>query len=105
MTQNNEEVNLYQKFPWRHVIGYILSIILTLLALWVALGTDLSDQWILIIIFSFAILQAIVQLLLFMHLTETTNGVVQSITMIHALFIFIIIVAGSVWVMMSALMY
>lgn len=108
MTQQpnqNQANSHYSGFPWKHVIGFALSIVLTLLALWVALGTNLPAIWILTIIFAFAILQAAVQLLLFMHLTETTNGIVQATTMIHSLFIFIVIVAGTVWVMMSVLMY
>src|SRR5699024_4691907 len=92
-------------FPWQQDIGFVLSIVLTLLALWVALGTTLSVFWVLVIIFAFSILQAAVQLLMFMHLTETSNGLLQATTMIHSLFIFIVIIAGSVWVMMSVLMY
>lgn len=106
MTQvNQRSATKYKGFPWKHVIGFALSIVLTLLALWVALYSGLSTVWILTVIFAFAILQASVQLLLFMHLTETADGKLQVTTMLHALFIFIIIIAGSVWVMLSVIMY
>lgn len=108
MTQQQTQGHVNKKytgFPWRHVIGFALSIVLTLLAVWTALYTDLAAIWILTVIFAFAILQAVVQLLMFMHLTETSNGQAQVTTMLHALFIFIIIVAGSVWVMLSVIMY
>lgn len=107
MTQQNQNQakNRHAGFPWQHVIGFVLSIVLTLLALWVALGTDLSGVMTLSIIFTFAVLQAAVQLLLFMHLTETANSKLLATTMVHSLFIFIVIIAGTVWVMMSVLMY
>jgi cytochrome aa3-600 menaquinol oxidase subunit 4 len=89
----------HEGFPWKHVIGYLLSIGLTLLALWGALYTDWSLRLILIVIFGLALIQAALQLLLFMHMTETSSGKFQVTTMLHALFIFIVIIAGSIWVM------
>jgi cytochrome aa3-600 menaquinol oxidase subunit IV len=91
-------------FPWKHLIGFVLSIVLTLFALWVALETDLSLTWILIIIFGFAFLQAALQLLMFMHVTENSTsskltGRVQVGNILFAAFVAIVIVIGSVWVM------
>jgi cytochrome aa3-600 menaquinol oxidase subunit IV len=101
---NNSIGNEHGGFPWKHLIGFVLSIVLTLFALWVALGTDLSLTWILIIIFGFAFLQAALQLLMFMHVTEnSTNtkltGRVQVGNILFAAFVAIVIVIGSVWVM------
>ncbi|MCM3733103.1 cytochrome aa3 quinol oxidase subunit IV [Fictibacillus nanhaiensis] len=101
---NKTEVNGHGGFPWKHLVGFVLSIVLTLFALWVALGTDLSLTWILIIIFGFAFLQAALQLLMFMHVTEnSTNtkltGRVQVGNILFAAFVAIVIVIGSVWVM------
>jgi cytochrome aa3-600 menaquinol oxidase subunit IV len=101
---NNSVGNEHGGFPWKHLIGFVLSIVLTLFALWVALGTDLSLTWILIIIFGFAFLQAALQLLMFMHVTEnSTNtkltGRVQVGNILFAAFVAIVIVIGSVWVM------
>jgi cytochrome aa3-600 menaquinol oxidase subunit IV len=101
---NKTAVNGHGGFPWKHLVGFVLSIVLTLFALWVALGTDLSLTWILIIIFGFAFLQAALQLLMFMHVTEnSTNtkltGRVQVGNILFAAFVAIVIVIGSVWVM------
>ncbi|MDN4524678.1 cytochrome aa3 quinol oxidase subunit IV [Fictibacillus fluitans] len=91
--------------PWKHVIGYLLSIILTALALWVTFETGFSTRTILIIIFIFAFLQAALQLLMFMHMTESSEkkskltGQTQTGNILFAAFIAIVIVAGSVWVM------
>ncbi|MCM3719941.1 cytochrome aa3 quinol oxidase subunit IV [Fictibacillus phosphorivorans] len=101
---NKTAANEHGGFPWKHLIGFVLSIVLTLFALWIALETDLSLTWILIIIFGFAFLQAALQLLMFMHVTENSTktkltGRVQVGNILFAAFIAIIIVAGSVWVM------
>jgi cytochrome aa3-600 menaquinol oxidase subunit IV len=101
---NKTAANEHGGFPWKHLIGFVLSIVLTLFALWIALGTDLSLTWILIIIFGFAFLQAALQLLMFMHVTEnSTNtkltGRVQVGNILFAAFVAIVIVVGSVWVM------
>ncbi|MDM5340910.1 cytochrome aa3 quinol oxidase subunit IV [Fictibacillus enclensis] len=91
--------------PWKHVIGYILSIVLTAFALWVTFGTGFPPRTILIIIFVFAFLQATLQLLMFMHMTESSEkkskltGNTQTGNILFAAFIAIVIVAGSVWVM------
>jgi len=101
---NKTVANEHHGFPWKHLIGFVLSIVLTLFALWIALETDLSMTWILIIIFGFAILQAALQLLMFMHVTEnSTKGNlttrVQIGNILFAAFVAIVIVIGSVWVM------
>lgn len=101
---NKTVANGHGGFPWKHLIGFVLSIVLTLFALWIALGTDLSLTWILIIIFGFAFLQAALQLLMFMHVTENSTstkitGRVQVGNILFAAFVAIVIVVGSVWVM------
>lgn len=70
----------HSHFPWKHIVGFILSIVLTLLALWVAVYTDLSSSAKLWIIFGFAFIQAALQLLMFMHMTESENGTIKSET-------------------------
>jgi cytochrome aa3-600 menaquinol oxidase subunit IV len=101
---NKSVANEHGGFPWKHLIGFVMSIVLTLFALWVALETDLSLTWILIIIFGFAFLQAALQLLMFMHVTENSTsskltGRVQVGNILFAAFVAIVIVIGSVWVM------
>lgn len=86
-------------FPWKHVVGYSLSIILTALALWAAFYGGFSTKVILIFISVFAFLQATIQLFLFMHVTETEDGPVQTGNMVHAFIALLIIVIGSLWVM------
>lgn len=94
----------HNHFPWSHIVGFVLSIVLTIVALWFALHTNFSVKAKLIIIFIFAFLQAVLQLLMFMHIKEGSKGI-QTGTMIYAAFIAITVAAGSVWVMAMPGMY
>jgi cytochrome aa3-600 menaquinol oxidase subunit 4 len=80
-------------------MGFLLSVLLTLMALWISFYSGFSKQMILLSIFGFAFFQAIIQLLLFMHMREGTSGKIQTGTMIYAAFIAIVVVIGSVWVL------
>lgn len=88
----------HSHFPWKHIVGFILSIVLTLLALWVAVYTDLSSSAKLWIIFGFAFIQAALQLLMFMHMTESENGTIQVGNTLFGFFGAIVIVLGSIWI-------
>lgn len=85
-------------FPWKHLMGFLFSILLTLMALWATFSSGFSMSIIFAVIIVLAICQAALQLLMFMHITER-NSKVQTGTMLYAAFIAITIVAGSIWVM------
>ncbi|MFY4776082.1 cytochrome aa3 quinol oxidase subunit IV [Metabacillus sp. RGM 3146] len=101
MATNKTAVNSHDHFPWSHVIGFALSIIFTLVALWVGFNPALSSNAKLIIIFVFAFFQAAVQLLMFMHLTESDSGKWQIITILFSAFVALAFVLGSVWITMG----
>ena len=83
----------------KHTIGFIASIVLTLLAVFVTLYTSMTFQAKVTIIFGFAFIQAALQLLMFMHLTEGKDGRVQLFKVIFAIIITLITVIGTYWVM------
>lgn len=56
--------------PLNHYLSYIISILLTMLAFAVVLYGDLDRTFILIFIVSLGIVQAVVQLLFWMHAKE-----------------------------------
>jgi cytochrome aa3-600 menaquinol oxidase subunit 4 len=86
-------------FPWKHVFGFLLSIILTLLAVWITFSTDLPTNTIITLIVVLAFCQAFIQLLLFMHMKEGESGSWQATMIYYGIYIAIVIVAGSIWVM------
>ncbi|WP_078543764.1 cytochrome aa3 quinol oxidase subunit IV [Litchfieldia alkalitelluris] len=88
-------------FPYRHVAGYLLSIIMTVLALIIAFKTDLSFNMIMLVIGALAILQAGLQLTMFMHVNEGESGTINVINMAYSIFLAVVIVAGTIWVLTS----
>ncbi|WP_332238203.1 cytochrome aa3 quinol oxidase subunit IV [Sporolactobacillus sp. KGMB 08714] len=86
-------------FPWKQVIGLILSLALTFLALWVAVGLSLPVHVTLTIIVALAIFQALIQLFMFMHVTEGTEPVHQILGLLFGIFVAFAMVAGSIWIL------
>ncbi|MFC4559408.1 cytochrome C oxidase subunit IV family protein [Virgibacillus kekensis] len=91
--------NRSRRIPVDHIIGYITSMMLTLIAAWTALSSDLPVMWIIIGILLLAVIQAAIQLFLFMHLTERGAGRTPWNMIFHGTVVFAIIVAGSLFTM------
>ncbi|MFB4165290.1 cytochrome aa3 quinol oxidase subunit IV [Alteribacillus sp. JSM 102045] len=90
---------LTKRFPKQHIIGFAASIILTVAAAWAAVSSDLPTPWIITFIMVLAVIQAGIQLFMFMHMTESDSGGIQTGNMLHGFFIAAVIVAGSIWTM------
>ncbi|OQP06736.1 cytochrome aa3 quinol oxidase subunit IV [Geobacillus sp. 46C-IIa] len=92
-----------ESFPWKHIIGFLLSLVLTFAALWVALSSGLPLKAVIVVIVLFAVIQASLQLFMFMHVNESDSGRMQTLNMVYSFFIAVVIVAGSIWVMQFVL--
>ncbi|GAF23401.1 MULTISPECIES: cytochrome aa3 quinol oxidase subunit IV [Shouchella] len=101
MANQNESTSNHHGFPWQHVVGFALSIVLTLLAVWVMSQTNLAWSVRVIIIFAFAFIQMGVQLFMFMHIGEGKDGKWQIGHTVFAIAIAVIIVIGSYFVLMT----
>jgi len=86
-------------FPWKHVIGFFLSLVLTAAALWFVFSLHLSKTAVIVAILLLAVCQVLVQLLLFMHLTESDGPLYHIVAFVFGLLIAFGVVAGSIWVM------
>nr|WP_263313754.1 cytochrome aa3 quinol oxidase subunit IV [Mammaliicoccus sp. Marseille-Q6498] len=84
-----------------HTVGLIFSIVLTLLAVYVMLYTGMSLEVRTTIIIGFAFLQALVQLLMFMHLTEGKDGGTVTFKVFFAVLITLLVIIGTYWVMVG----
>lgn len=92
--------NGHDGFPWHNVIGFVISLILTAVALFVGLHSGAPLGVILFVILGLAVMQIFVQLFFFMHVTETDEGpAYQGFSLTLAFIFTIIIVAGSMWIM------
>jgi cytochrome aa3 quinol oxidase subunit IV len=90
----------HETFPWKHIIGYVLSLILTILAFWIALKLHLSVGATIATILALAIIQMAVQLFMFMHITERIHGDAFQKVMIYSGIVFAaMVVIGTIWVM------
>lgn len=90
---------LAKRIPKHHIVGFAASIVLTVAAAWAAVGSDLPAAWIITSIMILAVLQAAIQLFMFMHMTETESGGIQAGNMLYGFFVAVVIVAGSIWTM------
>ncbi|WP_274650753.1 cytochrome o ubiquinol oxidase subunit IV [Paenibacillus humicola] len=82
-----------------YVIGFVLSIVLTIIPLVVVMNHMLGRTGTMILIVAMAVLQFAVQLLFFMHLREGENARWNVLALVLGLVVLITIVAGSIWIM------
>lgn len=87
------------RFPLSHVLGFLLSLVLTFAAALVALKTSLSTQVIMWIIGGLAVAQAGLQLFMFMHVTEGEDKNTQVANIAYGIFMVLVIVVGTIWIM------
>lgn len=83
-----------------YTIGFLCSIVLTIIPVAIALGGWLEGTTNAIVLMSAGVLQLIVQLYFFMHLREEKKPRYNLISLILGLVILVVIVAGSMWVML-----
>lgn len=88
-------------FPWQYVIGFIFSLVLTIIPLELVLHHVISMSPLVWAILACAVLQIVVQLFMFMHFTDTGGsgpGYHMVTLSIGILFAFLFILS-SIWVM------
>ncbi|MDQ0193908.1 cytochrome aa3 quinol oxidase subunit IV [Paenibacillus wynnii] len=87
-----------QLFPIRHVMGYLASLVLSAAALIVIYG-DLSTSANMIILFVTAIIQASLQLFVFMHIGENADSKKELyINIAYALFVGLVTLFGTLFI-------
>lgn len=82
-----------------YLIGYILSVLLTLLAYNVVVGHMLAGLVLLLVIAALAVLQLGVQLVYFLHLPDELKPRYKLLSFGFMATILLIIVVGSLWIM------
>ena len=87
------------EFPWSHVTGYILSVLLTASALWLVVARAGAPVWILSVILLLASLQIFVQLFFFMHVAESRGPGYHVWALTLAAVFTLTVVLGSIWIM------
>jgi cytochrome o ubiquinol oxidase subunit IV len=83
-----------------YTIGFICSIILTIIPIAVVMNGWFDRTVNIIVLMTAAVLQFAVQLIFFMHLKEENKPRYNLVSLVLGLIILLIIVIGSMWIMM-----
>ncbi|MCU6790669.1 MULTISPECIES: cytochrome o ubiquinol oxidase subunit IV [Paenibacillus] len=82
-----------------YTIGFILSIVLTIIPLVLVMNHMLNTTATLVIILLIAVLQFAIQMIFFMHIKEEQKPRYNLMALILGLVILVTIVSGSIWIM------
>ncbi|MFP3389786.1 cytochrome o ubiquinol oxidase subunit IV [Brevibacillus sp. SIMBA_040] len=83
-----------------YATGFVFSLLLTIIPIMVLENNWLEGRGITIVFLVTAVLQFIIQLVFFMHLREEEKPRYNLMSLILGIFIVLLIVIGSIWIMM-----
>lgn len=82
-----------------YLLGFVLSLLLTLASFYLVMEKVLTGWTLLIVLSTFALLQALVQLTLFLHLGREESPRLNLVVFLFMALVLVIIVFGSIWIM------
>jgi cytochrome o ubiquinol oxidase operon protein cyoD len=85
-----------------YLVGFVLSVILTVIPFGLVMQGNLTRGATLVTIFVFAIVQVLVHLKYFLHLDFSTEGRWNSLSFIFTAMVIVMLVGLSVWIIVSA---
>lgn len=80
-----------------YVVGFVLSIITTLMAYFIVINDLWSTQTLIIVVLVIAVIQLIVQVVFFLHMGRGSHW--KLLTFIFTVLVVAIVVVGSIWIM------
>ncbi|EIT86980.1 cytochrome o quinol oxidase subunit IV [Fictibacillus macauensis ZFHKF-1] len=92
MEENHGSTKLY-------VMGFVLSLILTVIPLWLVVQHVFAKGMLTIVITAIAVGQLLIQLFCFMHIKDGEKPRYHAIALVLGAVIVFTIVAGSIWIM------
>ncbi|OZI71220.1 cytochrome o ubiquinol oxidase subunit IV [Bordetella genomosp. 12] len=82
-----------------YIVGFILSIVLTLVAFWLVMSGGFTRQFMLIGVLVLCVAQLLVQLVFFMHMGASKSQRENLSAFLFTVMVIAIIVGGSIWVL------
>lgn len=82
-----------------YLVGFLLSVILTVLPFWLVMEHMLGRESLLLVISVLAVIQIVVQLMFFLHMNSRSEGGWNMIAFLFTVLIILILVIGSLWIM------
>lgn len=97
-TENNHTSNNFGSIT-PYVIGFLLSIVITLISYIVVTNHIVENTMLIVVILSLAMLQLIVQLLFFLHLGQEEKPRWNLIFFVATVGMMLLVIIGSIWIM------
>lgn len=83
-----------------YVIGFVLSVILTVIPFWLVMGEVLESRvWTVALIMIFGAIQIVVHMVYFLHMNRKSEGGWILMSLLFTGIIIVIALVGSLWVM------
>ena len=82
-----------------YLIGFLLSVVLTALAFWLAMSGVLATSATALIVVALAVVQILVHTVYFLHVNTRSEGGWTLIALVFTAVIVVIVIAGSLWIM------
>lgn len=83
-----------------YLIGFALSVVLTAVPFWLVMGEVLESKGLTaVIILAFAMVQIVVHVIYFLHMTSSAEEGWSIMALIFTVVVIVIALAGSLWVM------
>ena len=80
-------------------VGFTFSLILMLSAYRIVTYYHLTNHWLVFTIFALALIQAVIQLIFFLHLGLESKPRWNLITFLFMVLVIVVIIGGSLWIM------
>ncbi|WP_447931181.1 cytochrome o ubiquinol oxidase subunit IV [Sphingopyxis fribergensis] len=95
----HDEIEMPHASMRDYVIGFVLSVILTAIPFWLVMTMPLSAGATGAVIMGFAVVQIVVHMVFFLHMTPKAEGGWSLTSLVFTIIIVGIMLAGSLWVM------
>lgn len=95
----HDEIEMPHASMRDYVIGFVLSVILTAIPFWLVMTMPLSAAATGAIIMGFAVVQIVVHMVYFLHMTPKAEGGWSLTSLVFTIIVVVIMLAGSLWVM------
>ena len=82
-----------------YFVGFVLSIALTVIAFAAVYQAWFNPLWIIVLVSGCALIQLLVQLMLFLHLSSESTPYWNLSALLFSTLIVMVVVAGSIWIM------
>ena len=87
-----------------YVVGFVLSVILTVIPFWAVMTSAFDRATLFAIIVVTAVVQIVVHLKYFLHLSFTKEGKIDTLSFIFTAIVIVMVVALSVWIIYESVL-